>query len=123
VKLYVLWLSMCYIRIVIYYLNYDIKKAKIMRVKNINGTSQHTCKCGSWIQHWRNYSGQIATECRAAGCSRKDLVGAHVQKDVSYDSSWYIVPFCNMHNQSKQKVELVANTVLVSANVATTCGR
>ena len=52
-----------------------------MKVKNINGTSQTNCSCGSWLQHWRKYSNQNATICRASGCSRTDLVGAHVQKD------------------------------------------
>lgn len=92
-----------------------------MNVKNINGTSDTTCKCGSWIQHWRNYSGQTATECRAKGCSRNDLLGAHVQKDVNYDSSWYIVPFCGEHNSASGSVELVSGTQLVSANKSETC--
>lgn len=92
-----------------------------MKVKNINGTSQRNCKCGSWIQHWRNFSNQIATECRALGCSRKDLVGAHVQKDVDYDNSWYIVPFCSAHNQANISIELVVGTNLVSANKSQTC--
>lgn len=93
-----------------------------MKVKNINGTSQNTCKCGSWLQHWKNFSGQTATICRAKGCSRSDIKGAHVQKDVSYDSNWYIVPFCSEHNMSKESVELVDGTNLVSANVSQTCG-
>lgn len=94
-----------------------------MKVKNINGTAQRTCRCGSWLQHWRNYSGQTATTCRAKGCSRTDLLGAHVQKDVTYDFSWYIVPFCSAHNHAKGSIELVAGTNLVSANVSQTCGR
>lgn len=92
-----------------------------MKVKNINGTSDNKCKCGSWLQHWRNFSGQTATICRAKGCSRNDLVGSHVQKDVNYDSAWYIVPFCNMHNKSTGKVEIVDGTNLVSANRNETC--
>lgn len=92
-----------------------------MKVKNINGTAQNQCKCGSWIKHWRNYSNQIATECRAKGCSRKDLVGAHVQKDVNYDNNWYIVPFCHGHNSATGTVELIAGTILVSANKSETC--
>lgn len=92
-----------------------------MKVKNISGTSQNVCKCGSWIQHWRNFSGQQATICRASGCSRKDLTGSHVQKDVYYDNGWYIVPFCNGHNHASGSVELVAGTVLVSANKKLTC--
>jgi hypothetical protein len=93
-----------------------------MKVKNINGTSQNKCKCGSWLQHWRNYSGQSATICRALGCSGSPLVGAHVQKDVSYDNSWYIVPLCHSHNKISASLELVSGTVLVSANVKQTCG-
>lgn len=93
-----------------------------MKVKNINGTSQNSCSCGSWLQHWRNYSGQQANICRAAGCSRSDLAGAHVQKDVNYDNNWYIVPFCTMHNRTSDTIELVAGTVLVSANKKATCG-
>lgn len=92
-----------------------------MKVKNINGTTQNRCRCGSWLQHWKNYSGQSATICRALGCSRKDLLGAHVQKDVSYDNNWYIVPFCNRHNKATTSIELVAGTILVSANKKKTC--
>lgn len=93
-----------------------------MRVKNINGTSQNKCKCGSWLKHWRKYSGQIATVCRASGCSRTDLLGAHVQKDVNYDNRWYIVPFCSAHNHASYSIELVTGTILVSANKNQTCG-
>ncbi len=96
-----------------------------MTVTNINGTSPNKCKCGSWIQHWRNYSGQTARICRAKGCSNTTKVGAHVQKDVAYDSKWYIVPFCSTHNAlpSTTKIELVAGTNFMSANVSNTCGK
>jgi len=93
-----------------------------MKVKNINGTSQRSCRCGSWLQHWHNYSGQTATICRALGCGNPVSAGAHVQKDVLYDSSWYIVPFCASHNHSSGSIEIVAGTVLVSANKSQTCG-
>ena len=85
-----------------------------MRVKNINGTTGRRCNCGSWLQHWRNNSGQTATQCRALGCSRTDLVGAQVQKNVIYDNKWYIVPLCKYHNQQGGSIELVSNTNLVS---------
>ena len=94
-----------------------------MNVKNINGTSQNTCKCGSWLQHWKNFSGQTANTCRASGCSKSAKVGAHVQKDVSYDSKWYIVPFCYTHNSESGSVELVSGTNLVSANKSETCDK
>lgn len=94
-----------------------------MRVKNLIGTSPRNCNCGSWLQHWKNFSDQTATICRALGCSRKDIVGAHVQKDVPYDKNWYIVPLCNQCNRLTTPVELVSGTVLVSANISQTCGR
>jgi len=96
-----------------------------MRVKNINGTSQRTCKCGSWLEHWRNYSGQsIPTYCPEKACINKPEVGAHVQKDSSTDRSWYIVPLCKTHNsKTGQSLELVDSIRLASANVASTCGR
>lgn len=50
------------------------------RVKNINGTSQNTCKCGSWLKHWEKFSGQTANCCGVIGCQRTDVVGAHVQE-------------------------------------------
>lgn len=92
-----------------------------MKVKNINGTATRSCKCGSWIEHWRNFSNQTATICRAKGCSRKDIVGAHVKKCNSTDNYEYIVPFCNFHNQQSDCIELVDGTVLTPANKNNTC--
>ena len=93
-----------------------------MKVKNLSGTSKNKCKCGSWIKHWRKYSNQEATVCRVIGCSRKDLVGAHVQKTANYDGKWYIVPFCKGHNGTSGSFEIIKGTKLVSANVSSTCG-
>jgi hypothetical protein len=95
-----------------------------MRVRNINGTSQNICKCGSWLNHWENFSGQaLPTLCPEARCTQKPEVGAHVQKDSSVDSSWYIVPFCKTHNgETGRSLDLV-DIKLVSANVSGTCGK
>ncbi len=94
-----------------------------MKVRNINGTSQSTCKCGSWLQHWKNYSGdQIGSYCRETSCTKKPELGAHVQKDDSSDNSWYIVPLCTEHNNMRgQTIELMAGTKLASANKKETC--
>jgi len=99
-------------------------KEKTMKVKNINGTSQKTCKCGSWLDHWKNFSGQsLPTYCPAVGCLEKAEVGAHVQKDSPTDSSWYIVPLCKKHNAETGKSLDIGDWVkLVSANVSETCG-
>ncbi len=92
-----------------------------MKVKNINGTSQNNCKCGSWLKHWEKFSGRKAYSCSAEGCYGIEIVGAHVQKDSLYDSNWYIVPFCYSHNRSVNKVELKIGVELVSANKEETC--
>lgn len=94
-----------------------------MKLKNINGTAQLNCSCGSWLQHWENYSGQTATYCGEVSCTNTDLVGAHVQKADSYDSAWYIYPLCNKHNQAGGTLEVSDTYKLVSANKSQTCER
>jgi hypothetical protein len=91
------------------------------RIKNINGTSQTNCKCGSWLQHWINFSGQNATYCKEITCTKTDLVGAHVQKADSTDQNWYIVPLCKDHNKSTGELEIRDGIKLVSANKKETC--
>lgn len=94
-----------------------------MKIKNINGTSQTTCVCGSWLNHWGNFSGQTVTYCPASGCLNTDMVGAHVQKANSSDEKWYIYPLCNAHNQSTATLEVSDSYKLVSANKKETCER
>lgn len=93
-----------------------------MKIKNINGTSDTTCACGSWLKHWEKFSGQKApTCCPATSCLETDLVGAHVQKADSSDDKWYIYPLCSTHNQSKGTLEVSSVYNLVSANKKETC--
>jgi hypothetical protein len=96
-----------------------------MKVNNINGTSQSTCKCGSWLDHWRKFSGQaLPSTCSELSCVNKPDLGAHVQRDNTTDRSWYIVPLCKSHNsQIGRSINILDSTRLASANVATTCGR
>lgn len=96
-----------------------------MKVKNINGTSANICKCGTWLEHWKKFSNQhLPGSCPVANCTQKPEVGAHVQKDSSTDSSWYIVPFCKAHNAEKGKSLFISDSItLVSANVSITCGK
>lgn len=94
-----------------------------MKVKNLNGTSDNTCKCGSWLKHWEKFSGKsVPTYCCVTSCTGKDLIGGHVQKDSSTDKSWYIIPICKTCN-GKQGEDLIISdtTVLVSANKSETC--
>ena len=96
-----------------------------MKVNNINGTSQNTCKCGSWLDHWKKFSGQEPpTYCPEKSCTQKPEVGAHVQKDSSYDTGQYIVPFCKGCNgKTGNSLEISDSVKLVSANVSETCGK
>ncbi len=94
-----------------------------MKVKNINGTANNSCSCGSWLDHWKRYSGQpIPAYCAEKSCIQRPDVGAHVQKDNFLDSSWYIVPLCNAHNRKSAALEIVDSVKLVPANVSMTCG-
>lgn len=100
------------------------EKPNTMKVNNINGTSDKTCKCGSWLDHWKNFSGQsLPTHCPERTCTQKPEVGAHVQKDSSTDKSWYIVPLCKTCNAKTGKSLDISDSIkLVSANVSGTCG-
>jgi len=94
-----------------------------MKIRNINGTSQKKCNCGSWLKHWENLSKQKANFCPVRNCLEMDLVGAHVQKDDSKDENWYIYPLCEKHNATKEKSLEVSDIYnFVSANVSETCG-
>jgi hypothetical protein len=96
---------------------------KARKVQNINGTSDKSCPCGSWIDHWEKFSGEsLPNLCPEKTCTKKDLVGAHVQRADSTDKGWYIVPLCSEHNKQATTLELWQDTTLVSANVAQTCG-
>lgn len=95
-----------------------------MIIKNINGTTEHICKCGSWLQHWANFSGsKIPCYCAVLGCSNIADVGAHVNKEGG-PRDWYIVPLCHKHNQTKYGSLNIKDVVkLVPAAVNKTCGK
>jgi hypothetical protein len=91
------------------------------KVTIINRTSDTNCKCGNWLQHWKNFSSQMVTYCCVITCIKKDLVGAHVQKADSTDKNWYIIPLCQTHNQSTGELYISDIYKLVSANKKQTC--
>ena len=94
-----------------------------MRVKNLNGTSQRTCKCGSWLKHWENFGGCVTTICSVVNCGEIAEVGGHVQK-IGNDNRWYIIPLCKSCNNKKgEELEIYDDIKLVSANVSETCGK
>lgn len=71
-------------------------------VKNARNTGNRSCDCGSWLEHWENYSGYGANGCDAinVGTHSGVLSGAHVRKAQGKDTSLYIVPLCLGHNQN-----------------------
>jgi len=95
-----------------------------MKVININGTSDNTCNCGSWLNHWQKFSRQsLPSFCPEKSCKNKPEVGAHIQKDNIYDKSWYIIPLCKDCNaKTGEMLEVIDSIKLMSANVNETCG-
>jgi hypothetical protein len=97
-----------------------------MKVTNLNGTSDNTCSCGSWLKHWEKYNSagsRIPSRCPACGKGTPD-VGAHVQKYNSTDNAWYIVPLCYSCNKKTSSDVLdIGDCALAPANKSLTCGR
>jgi hypothetical protein len=93
-----------------------------VKVKNINGTTDNTCACGSWLEHWKKFSNVPLEYCSEQSCAMVDLVGAHVMKAYGDDDNWYIIPLCKRHNKLKgQDLDVVVSTVFVPANTKETC--
>ena len=90
-------------------------------VKNIRGTGNLTCYCGSWLKHWENFSHQKADKCAAEHCSNKAEHGGYVIKYLSGDNKHYIIPLCPECNNIEEAYRV--ETALVSANVSETCGK
>lgn len=93
-------------------------------VKNINGVLHSPCACGSWLAHWKKFSGfsHLSYFCTEKNCLRTDLTGAFVQKAESSDANWYVVPLCSVHSLHKGMIELMEHCVLVSVDKRETCG-
>ena len=58
------------------------KKEVGMRVKNINGTSAYTCKCGSWLDHWKKFSGQSLSNYCSEETVLKNQKWAHMFRKI-----------------------------------------
>ena len=83
--------------------------------KNKKGTSERTCSCGSWKNHWVNNSGKTwPLFCSAAGCIQHAEVGAHVINSTICDE--WIIPLCNACNQKTVEFSISADTIPVPAN-------
>lgn len=96
-----------------------------MRIYNTNGSTDVTCQCGSWLQHWLYYGGETLPDiCPEADCFEPPEVGARVQKDSRPDGPWFIIPLCRKHNAlTGESLEVSDYIALASADVNDTCGR
>lgn len=96
-----------------------------MNVRNVNGIGGYSCKCGSWLDHWRNFSEQpVPKYCPELGCLEKPEIGAHVQKDSTIDAGWYIIPLCKDHYGLNGKTLKIDDSMaLVPANICVICNK
>lgn len=91
--------------------------------KNKKGTAERACSCGSWKQHWINYSGQSWPYiCSVEGCYKTAEMGAHVYNS-NFGAKEYIIPTCTSCNGKDETFSIKAGTVPVPANVSETCGK
>ena len=93
------------------------------KIKNINGTTGHECKCGSWLKHWERHAGKSASYCAEITCVKTDLVGARVQKVHGDDTGWYIIPLCTKHNQAQGELDVSAFVKIIPAVESEVCGK
>lgn len=90
--------------------------------KNKKGTGDRTCRCGSWKQHWLNYSHHPWPKyCSVRGCFNAPTLGAHVINPRI--AGEMIIPMCDACNRKSESFDLVPTVEPVSANQASTCAK
>lgn len=94
------------------------------RWKNKSGTGNRSCKCGSWKQHWINYSRKGWPDvCSVVGCNNAATLGAHVFCTDRNVSGEFIIPACDSCNKSNREFNLKDDVTLAPANKQETCER
>lgn len=89
---------------------------------NKSGTANRSCVCGTWKQHWLNYSNKSwPAECSVSNCSNKPTLGGHIINNSV--SGELIAPLCDSCNKLSDKFSLKNRVSLTSANKADTCER
>jgi hypothetical protein len=89
---------------------------------NVVGSSTRHCRCGTWKQHWINFSGKLwPISCTVFGCYNPATLGAHIQNDQVNGER--IVPMCASCNGKGLPFSLKFDTTLVKANQGLTCNR
>lgn len=90
--------------------------------KNKKGTSDRSCNCGTWKQHWINNSGKSwPSLCSIENCSNSATLGAHIiNSNVDGEK---IVPACDSCNKLTGDFNLKGGVTVVSANKSLTCAK
>lgn len=90
--------------------------------KNKKGTSNRSCNCGSWKQHWINCSKkEWPKKCSISECNNSATLGAHIYNTSSSVTGEYIVPACDSCNKLDSEFSLKGSITLISANKQNTC--
>lgn len=88
-----------------------------MAWRNIRGTSDRSCRCGTWLKHWFVETGLVSAACAVVGCSGDAEVGAHVQSTHGNSTKeHWIVPLCRRCNGLSTLFDLKTSAIPVSAN-------
>lgn len=90
--------------------------------KNKVGTSNRSCKCKTWKQHWLNGSNNSwPNVCSISGCSNTPTLGAHIiNSNVSGER---VIPACDSCNKLSDEFNLKEGVILVLANKSKTCNQ
>ncbi len=89
---------------------------------NKNGSGDQTCTCGTWEEHWLNFSNESWPEsCSVEGCLNSATVGAHVINPQIFGER--IVPMCGLCHQSRGSFNLKTNIAVPSAVTEKTCNQ
>lgn len=87
---------------------------------NKGGTAERTCSCGTWKQHWINFSGKKwPASCSIAECSAAPTLGGHVINPKVTGER--IAPLCDSCNKLSGTFTLKAGVSVPSANKSETC--
>lgn len=69
-------------------------------------SSAPPCFCESWLQHWKNASGQSIFFCPVINCLEKELEGVKVTITKKQGEKLYVIPLCTRHAKSEKELHI-----------------
>jgi hypothetical protein len=94
--------------------------ASNFKVRHVAGTSDRTCGCGTWLEHFRKFTtGKTPLLCPVTDCFGNVEVGAHVyvlDSRGDTDMREFIVPMCHSCNQTEVDLWIAGTIMHVTAN-------